>query len=252
MNQELHSMAVFALVVEYGSFAEAARSMDRAPSAVSAHVSRLEGWFGARLLHRTTRKLALTDAGERLLPSCQAILAAYHGARRLADAMSEQVRGPLRVSAPNALLQSVVIPAVGVVMRAHPALEITLLTSDLKADLCAGEVDVAIRVGRLTHVGLRARRIGTLREVRVSTDGAPDCWIRVPWQQHQVAATTLRVDSVVAARAAVNAGLGWAILPMEPGEEDLVAETPVYAVHGYDAQVPSAVRAFIDALTTPC
>lgn len=244
MNQELHSLAVFAVVIERGSFAAAARVLDRAPSAVSTHISRLEEWFGAKLLHRTTRNLALTDVGEHLLPEAQAILAAYHRADALRRTLEEAVAGPLRITAPTALLADWVMPAVAAVVAEHPKVEVSVQASDRRDDLKGGEVDVALRVGRLSQLGLMARRIGTLREGRVGGEGAPDRWIRLPWQATQTAGSTMSVDSVIAARAAVDAGLGWALLPTADGD----VETPIYAVHGFGSQLPAQAAALIEAL----
>jgi DNA-binding transcriptional LysR family regulator len=244
MNQELHSLAVFAVVIERGSFAAAARVLERAPSAVSTHISRLEEWFGAKLLHRTTRNLALTDAGERLLPEAQAILAAHRRADALRRTLDEAVGGPLRITAPTALLQDWVMPAVVRVVAEHPNVDVSVLASDRRDDLKGGDVDVALRVGRLSQLGLMARRVGTLREGRVERDGAPDRWIRLPWQVERAAESTMSVDSVIAARAAVDAGLGWALLPTEDGE----VETPIYAAHGFGSRLPAQVSVLIEAL----
>lgn len=247
MNQGLHSLAVFALVVERGSFAAAAARLERAPSAVSGHIRRLEQWFGERLLQRTTRRMALTPAGERLLPEAQAVLAAHRRAQALRESMAETVEGPLRISAPTALLADWIIPAIARMRQTHPQVQISLEATDRRSELQEGPMVVALRVGPLTTLGLRARRVGTLQEARVSQPGAPDCWIRLPWQSPRPATAEIRMDSVVAARAAVDAGLGWAVLPVAEGGD---IETPVYAVHGFGSQASKAVLAFIDILAT--
>lgn len=257
MNQRLHQMAVFALVLEEGSFAAAARRLERSPSVVSVHVRELERTLGLRLLHRTTRRLALTEAGERHLPHCQAILDALRHSDALASKMRERVEGRLRVTVPGALLESLVAPTLAALLDAHPDVEVALLESDHRARLEDGEVDVAIRVGRLSELEHRARRLGSLRDLRVARPDSPDRAIRLPWQR-QTPATAhapLEVSSVRAALALVERGLGWAVLP-EPAlvhakslglrVEPSGRPEPIYAVHALGSQPPPAVRAFID------
>lgn len=252
-------MAIFALVVEEGSFAGAARVLERSPSVVSTHLRALEQSFEARLLHRTTRRLALTDAGERYLPHCQAVLGALRRANTLTEVMRSTIEGRLRVTAPSALLGVLIVPVLQVMLENHPGVDIELVDSDAREDLEAGEVDVAIRVGRLTELEHRVRRLGQLRDVRVRQVNSPDRAIVLPWQKEhgQVAsAGSLQVSSVVAARALVAQGLGWATLP-EPAVREYLAEgrmevasegdpVPVYAVHALGTTPPRQVLAFID------
>lgn len=250
-------MAVFAIVVEAGSFAEAARQLDRAPSAVSAQVSRLEKTLGLRLLLRTTRSVALTPAGERLLPACRQALAARESVAAIARGLSEVVNGPLRVTAPGALVATWAIPAAAALLRLHPHVDFSLTETDVRMDLDGGDVDVALRVGRLSRQGLTMRRVGALEEVRVRPTGGAARQVLLPWQQ-PAEAPGIRVNSVAAAVAAVQAGLGWAVLPEPAVRQGLstgVLETesapravPVYAAHAYGRNVPNQVRAFIDAL----
>lgn len=258
MKKRIHRLAIFALVVEEGSFAAAARRLGRAPSAVSAHIAALEEAIGARLLHRTTRRLALTEVGERYLAHAQTILDGLRAADRLTADLGDAVRGPLRVSAPTALVEVLVVPAMQRLLATHPDVEVTLSATDARVDLRGGEVDVAVRVGHLTGLDDRARRLGALHDVRVRRADGVDRAIVLPWQSTRSgAAGRARASTVMAARAMVRSGLGWAELPETVVRADLAAgrleaigearAVPVYATHAFGHQPPATVRAFIAA-----
>lgn len=259
MNKRLHHMAVFAVVSEAGSFAAAARVLGRSPSVVSTQIRELERSFDARLLHRTTRSLALTEAGARYLPHCQTVLAALREAEALHEQLRTRVEGRLRLTAPSALIDLLVAPTLQTLLDAHPGIEVELRDSDAREALDGGEVDVAIRVGALTRLGHRARRLGELRDLRVRTPGSPDRAIVLPWQDPNplAEAGVLRVHTVAAARSLVARGLGWSVLP-EPAVRELLdagcveregqgRPAPIYAVHAFESRPPPQVRAFIDA-----
>ena len=257
MNKRLYRMAVFALVVEHGSFAGAARELDRAPSVVSTLVRDLEQDVGACVLHRSTRRLALTDSGEQLLPHCQAVLEALRSSEQIVQRMRDVVQGRLHLSAPTSLLDSLVVPTLRKLLDAHPAIEAECTLSDSRDDLEDGSVDLAVRVGPLTELSHRARRIGSLREVRVDLPGSPDRAIVLPWQDAS-SGDILRVSSVVLAKAAVLAGLGWAVLPElclgERASDGTLraraqrAAVPIYAVHAFGSHAPPQVRATLKIL----
>lgn len=260
-------LVLFAHVVEQGSFAGAARILRRDPSVVSAQIADLEAAVGVKLLHRTTRSLHLTDAGERLLPWAQQVLDAMRGAEReLVDA-GAVVAGPLRITCPEALLGSWVVPLVVELLERHPAIEIDLMAVDRPVSLEDGEADVAIRVGRLKRLALRTRRIGSFREWRVrrathSTEGRegsnPERRVLLPWQTQgtRTGIAPLHVHSVATAVAAVEAGLGVAQLP-EPAVAELVRngalevlevkeEVSVHVLHAFGAKPPPQVVAFVE------
>ncbi|MBX2811377.1 MAG: LysR family transcriptional regulator [Myxococcales bacterium] len=262
MNKRLHGMVVFAVVGETGSFAAAARTLGKAPSVVSMQVRELEREFEARLLHRTTRRLALTEAGARYLPLCQEVLAILREAEALRNTMRTRVEGRLRLTVPSALLDVLVSPTLQVLLERHPKIAVELQSSDAHEELDRGEVDVAIRVGQLTQLGHRVRRLGELREVRVRRGDSPDRAIILPWQDQAPLAAegVLCATSVAGARSLVAHGLGWATLP-EPAVRELLNSpgvqqegegqpSPVYVVHAFEAQPPPQVRAFISAVIT--
>lgn len=136
-------------VVRLGSFSAAARELAVDPSSVSRVVASLEAELGARLLQRTTRKLALTEAGalfvERVAPLVEELALAREALR---DATG-QVRGTLRISVSNAFGVRRVIPLLPEFCRQHPHLDIDLMLSDVLVDLLAERVDLALRLGAL-------------------------------------------------------------------------------------------------------
>jgi DNA-binding transcriptional LysR family regulator len=159
MNQ-LKRMAVFAEVVAAGSMVGAARHLGMTASAVSQHVGQLEKALGLALLHRSTRRLTLTEAGERYSQGCIAMLQAAKSAEQALEALRDEPEGELRLSAPvgsASLLASALAP-----LRAYPRLTLRLLLDDALVDLVQERVDVALRMGELADSTLVARKLGHL------------------------------------------------------------------------------------------
>ncbi|MGY4175975.1 DNA-binding transcriptional LysR family regulator [Bradyrhizobium sp. USDA 4518] len=163
------TMATFVRVAELGSLSAAARELGLTQPAVSQQVAALERRLGVRLLNRSTRRLALTEAGER-----------YHiQARRILEAVTEvedgvteaagTLSGILRVHAPVGFGQAHVAPILIGFQRLHPKLAVELITDDRYADLIGEAVDVAIRLGTLASPGLVARRLAMLRRILVAS-----------------------------------------------------------------------------------
>lgn len=168
---DILGMAFFARVVEARSFSDAARALGVSKSAVSARVARLEERLGVRLLHRTTRRLALTADGVRLYERCARVVAEADEAAEIGAGASAVPRGNLRIHAPSGFGQLYLTDVVGEFMRTHPGIRIDLRLSDHHPDLTADEVDVAIVVaGRLADSGLTTRKIAS---VRVAVCAAP-------------------------------------------------------------------------------
>ncbi|AOG25017.1 LysR family transcriptional regulator [Acidovorax sp. RAC01] len=159
---DLRRMAVFAGVVQHGSMTGAARALGMSPSAVSQQVRLLERDGGVTLLHRSTRKLALTEAGERYHAQCAAMCAAADQARAELAASRDAPSGELRLSAPVGFARHVA-PALGPLLAEHPALRLRLLVDDAPIDLISARVDLAVRFGRLADSNWAARRLGALQ-----------------------------------------------------------------------------------------
>lgn len=158
---DLKRMAVFARVVQHGSMSGAARALGMSPSAVSQQVRLLEREGGVTLLHRSTRQLALTEAGQRVHAQCAAMCAAADQARAELTASREAPSGELRLSATVGFARHVA-PALGPLLAAHPSLRLRLLVDDAPIDLINARIDLAVRFGRLADSTWAARRLGTL------------------------------------------------------------------------------------------
>lgn len=159
MLDQLRSLVVFAEVVEAKSFARAAARLGMTRSAVSKHVAQLEARLGVQLLSRTTRKLSLTEVGERVLAASRAVRDGAELAREAAHAQIGVVEGVLRVTAPANLGRKYLVPLARELLDTHPRLELTLLLSDSYLDLVDERIDVALRVGGFVDSSLVARRI---------------------------------------------------------------------------------------------
>jgi DNA-binding transcriptional LysR family regulator len=158
---DLVSMAVFARVVEARSFSAAARRLGLAKSAVSARVARLEDRLGARLLHRTTRAVALTEAGVRFYERCRRVVAAAEEAELAGEEASQEPSGVLRVTAPVTFGQRHLAPAAAEFLVAAPRVQLQLDVSDRVVDLVEEGFDLAIRIASLRDSSLVARKLAT-------------------------------------------------------------------------------------------
>ncbi|MEO5658657.1 MAG: LysR family transcriptional regulator [Polaromonas sp.] len=155
-------MAIFAEVVAAGSMTAAARQLGMTPSAVSQHVRQLEQALGLTLLHRSTRRLALTEAGERYHAGCAAMVAAAHSAEQALARMRDEPEGELRLAAPigfGGMLATALAP-----LRSYPRLTLCLLLDDAVIDLIGARVDLALRAGALADSTLVARKLGSMKQ----------------------------------------------------------------------------------------
>ena len=159
MSMDLNSMTVFARVVEEQGFSAAARQLGLSKSAVSKHVAQLEDRIGARLLHRTTRRLRLTDVGSAFYERCARILAEVEEAELAVSHMSSAPRGTLRVSAPVSFGSRYLAAPVAEFARLYPELRMEIVLNDRLIDLVDEGYDVAIRIGRLADSSLIAKRL---------------------------------------------------------------------------------------------
>ncbi|WP_026869069.1 LysR family transcriptional regulator [Inquilinus limosus] len=165
------AMATFVRVAELGSLSAAARDLGLTQPAVSQQVAALEQRLGVRLLNRSTRRLALTEAGERYHAQTRRILEAVAEAEDSLTETPDALTGSLRVHAPAGLGQAHLAPILIGFQQRHPGLTVELIADDRYADLIGEGVDVAIRLGALIAPGLVARRLATLRRILVA---APD------------------------------------------------------------------------------
>lgn len=152
-------MAVFAVVVRQGSLSAAARQLGSTPSAVSQRLRALESAHGVRLLHRSTRKLALTEAGARLLGPAERMLEAAEAARAALALSRDGLTGELRLSAPVGFARHVA-PVLAPLLAAHPGLRLSLTVDDALIDLIDHRIDLALRAGQLPDSSWVARSLG--------------------------------------------------------------------------------------------
>lgn len=166
---DLNLMAVFARVVEAGSFSEAARRAGTSRSSISKAVAKLEKSLGAHLLNRTTRHLSLTEIGAAVAEHCARILEEATEAEKLVGSLSNEARGVLRVSASVAFGTLHVAPALAEFLPRHPELKIDLSITDRWVNLAEEGFDVAIHVSGDPPPNLVARPLAPVRRQLCAT-----------------------------------------------------------------------------------
>ncbi len=139
----LQSMRVFQQVVDEGGFAAAARKMDLAPAVVTRLIGDLEQHLGVRLLHRTTRRLSLTQAGERYLERMRSILAEIDDADAMVQAETQEMSGTVRVLAPPVAATHTLAPAIVGFLKLHPNVSVDVHVED-SPDPAVHEFDLAV------------------------------------------------------------------------------------------------------------
>lgn len=157
---DLNDISLFVHVVRAGSLAEAGRRLGIPPSTGSRRLQALERSLGVRLLQRSTRRLALTDAGQAFFAQCaEQIDALSQSAQDLADS-SKQPSGRVRVAAGVDFLNWFPMESIAEFMARHPAVRVEFVLSDARADLLADGIDVAVRSGKMVEPMLVAKEIG--------------------------------------------------------------------------------------------
>lgn len=164
-------LEIFARVVSAGSMSAAGRELGLSPAVVSKRLRRLEDRLGSRLLQRTTRQIALTEAGQGFYERVIAILAGVEDAEAFVSRRSALARGTLKISAPTAFGRMHVAPNVARFMAQNRDLSINLNLSDDLVDIVGEGYDVAIRIAELADSSLVARKIAPVRRILVATPG---------------------------------------------------------------------------------
>ena len=283
MLDRVTGMQVFARVAALGSFSAAGRALGLSQTGVTKHVAALETRLGTRLLHRTTRRLTLTETGRGYLEACERILAEIAEAEAMAGAEGVEAHGTLRLNVPLSFGVREIAPALAAFSAAHPALTIELGLNDRRVDLIEEGWDLAVRIGTLADSGLIARRLAASRLLvcaapdyldRHGTPRAPEdlrehnClgytlsdssgW-RFGDRVYPVSGT-LRAPNGAALVAAASAGLGLVYQPTFLVAEalragtlvalDLGAPCPTLPIHALmpPGRRPAKTRAFVDFL----
>ncbi len=164
-------MAVFVAVAEESGFAPAARLLNMTPPTVTRAVSTLEKHLGARLFHRTTRSVGLTEAGTRYLADCRRILAEIDAADQYAVGLHTAPKGNVTITGPILFGRMVVAPAILKLLKQYPDIIVSTMFVDRVVHLIDEGVDVAIRIADLPDSSLSAIKVGEVRRVLCA---APD------------------------------------------------------------------------------
>jgi len=168
MNDRLSALRLFSRVARTGSFSAAGRELGLSQPSVSRIIAELERDIGVGLMTRTTRAVALTEAGADYLARIEPILGDLDEADHAARGTGE-LRGRLRIGTSSSFASREVIPVLPAFAQRHPALTIDMILDDERQDLVAEGVDVALRFGPLADSSARARRIGSARRVLVAS-----------------------------------------------------------------------------------
>ncbi|MFB4391871.1 MULTISPECIES: LysR family transcriptional regulator [unclassified Pseudomonas] len=176
----MDDLQVFVSTVEAGGLSAAARQLDISPALASAALQRLERALGIRLLVRSTRRLRLSDDGERYLPHARQALAALGDGELALEQAREVLAGPLRLSLPSDLGRNVLLPWLDEFQAAYPQLQLQLRISDQVADMVGEHLDASIRYGQLADSSLVSlplapanRRAACASPAYIARHGAP-------------------------------------------------------------------------------
>lgn len=253
----LSSLAAFVNAVDLGGFAPAGRRMRLSSAMIRKHVASLEVQLGTRLLHRTTRRLTLTEAGKLFYERATLILREYEDATRATASFQESPQGLLRITTPIAFAD-LIGGALAKFTRTYPQIRLDIACDDRVLDLAGNRFDLALRVGRMPDSSLMARKLAPIPVVvcaspdYIDRHGAPAALEDLP--QHECIAyeyqwsganwafadadgsgeilvpltnTAYRSNNLYIQRALVLAGNGIAQLPRLAVEDDLAAGTLV-------------------------
>lgn len=186
----LADLQAFAAVARLRSFRQAASELGVSPSALSHALRGLETRLGVRLLNRTTRSVAPTEAGERLLNRLSPALQDIHGALDELNAFRDSPLGTLRINAPHAACELVLAPLVARYIATHPGMRVELVADDAFVDIVATGFDAGVRFGESLQQDMVALPLGPAQRFVVvaspdylATHGTPRCPREL--QQHQ-------------------------------------------------------------------
>jgi len=280
---------VFVVIAERGSMIAAADALDMSRAMVTRYLAQMEQWAEARLFHRSTRRLSLTDAGEETLIRCRAMLEVA-GGMRASGAQADGVRGLLRISCSPSLGQAAMAPAVTRFLQVHPHTRVDLQMTNQAVNLVEDRIDLAIRITNALDPNLIARRLASCASVvcasaryleahgtptRLEELGAHNCLTYSHFGKHlwhfergaeMVAVPVsgnLSANDPLVLLTATQAGAGIALQPRYSAAPliargELVELLPGFApqemgVHGvYSSRqhMPAALRAMLDFLVT--
>lgn len=189
ISARFEQIRLYAAVAEFGSFTRAAERLGCSKAHVSATVSALEAGLGVQLLHRTTRRLNLTDAGRTYLDYCRQIGELLQQAEHAVSAVTTDISGRLRFTAPSSFGEVFLAEIADIFRRTYPQVDLDVDLSVAQRDLIADGYDCAIRSARTIDDSLVARPVGVIREIVVASPSllrrygpivAPEDLVRLP------------------------------------------------------------------------
>jgi DNA-binding transcriptional LysR family regulator len=235
-NVSLNRLNTFVAVVEAGSFTAAAGQLAQSKAVVSFNIKQLEAELGVSLLTRSTRRLVLTDVGERFYRDCQEVLREAQEAIDTARKAHVGLSGTLRITTTTEYGVHAVVPALAAFARENPLLEIRHASSSQQEDLISERFDLAIRLGRLQDSSYRASLIETFDIMAVA---APDYLKRVPGKKISTPDELGRAQWLGHSR--LPAPRRWPLQTPQGGRTTLEIETPTATIVTDSA---STLRAF--------
>jgi DNA-binding transcriptional LysR family regulator len=167
----LTATRVFVTVVDQGSLTQAADRLDMSTAMVSRYLAAMEGWLDARLLHRTTRRISLTEAGQAALASCRQLLDLAEDVKHQAGEISRVPAGRLRIASSPSFAEAQLTPALSEFQRLHPQVSFTVMATDRAIDLTAERIDLAVRITNSLEPTMIARTLTVCRSVLCASPG---------------------------------------------------------------------------------
>lgn len=168
---QLAAMRLFVRIVEAGSFGKAARALEMSSSNATERMARLEQALGVRLLARTTRAVAPTEAGSRYFEVCRRLLSELDEAEASLTNAQQALAGRVRVSANVSVARAILIPRLPQWFAAHPQIHVELIMNDQRSDFVRDGIDFSVRIGGLEDQDLVRRPLGRPRRVTVASPG---------------------------------------------------------------------------------
>ncbi|MGB5445700.1 MAG: LysR family transcriptional regulator [Psychromonas sp.] len=281
----IQHLKLFLRIAATQNISLAGESLGLSAAVASNHISKLEENLKVRLIHRTTRKVSLTEEGKTFLPYAEDVIASVMSAKASIGVESSVLQGTLRIAAPASFGRMHLIPALTHFLKLHPDLKVNLTLSDSIMDLVEGGFDVAIRNSKLRDSSLIARKLTSDNRILcaspeyIEAHGEPDCPEQL--KDHQCltliglehwlftgavgnisvkAKGNLSADNGEAIRDACVNGLGITICSKWIAYEQLkqkklveilkdyplATETAIWALYPSSRQVAPKIRVFID------
>ncbi|PKF79556.1 transcriptional regulator [Vibrio sp. vnigr-6D03] len=265
-------MTLFMNIVEEGSITNAANRLDLSKSVLSQHLKQLESDLKTTLLKRTTRKQVLTVAGQKFYDHCREMHSIANLAWEEVQEQQTEPSGKITVTAPNALMDSVVVPALVDAFASCKNVSLDLICSDQQLDLMEHDIDLAVRVGLSKDSSYKQKRIGEITDVlcrskKESTHSHESPYVANHWQgqkivhkmahnqtgvsQEFVFTPTHRTNTIYQTKSLISKGIGIGLIPdilINEGDELVpvienyhVSPTPVFVLHPFKSAIPISV-----------